>query len=226
MHIAATLTRQEPQLDGARAAQATPSQRLLGLLLLSAAVALVVGAGAWGLSVPRDDSHDVAPLPVATVELADGTVRIDGLVDKQVGHLMPGMASTNDAPAGMRRFSVNVTLAARSGAAFAYSAADFAVSGEGTAAAGPVDAQLGDGSLPAGRALTGTLTFDVPEKATRLLLQFRQTRPVALPALPPAQGATGHGSGHDATQRDAPARAPGAPTENGHHHPAAATGQQ
>lgn len=171
----------------------------------------VLAGGAWGLLQPRD-THGTGharsgSAAVATVQLPDGTLRVDGLVDKQVGHVMPGMSTPEDVPAGMRRVSVNVSLGATQGEPLSYDRRDFTVSGPGVAPVAPVAGQIDNGQLAAGKAISGSLSFDVPESATSLSLRFGDTEPVPLPALPAMSDGAGHGADHGSG-----ATAPGATT--------------
>ncbi|MDQ4084764.1 MAG: DUF4352 domain-containing protein, partial [Actinomycetota bacterium] len=177
--------------------------RLRDALLLLAAVVVVAG-GVWGMLAPRDSHHDrVGQGAVADVE--NGVMRVDGLADKTVGHAMAGMDMPDEVPAGMRRFAVNVSLAATGDDALTYSRRDFLVSGPGVKPVVPVRGDFEAGSVTAGSALSGTLTFDVPEEASVLRLSFQGGDPILLPALPEA-GSTGHGpsagTGHEHAHGD------------------------
>lgn len=203
------------------AGTATGSSRPLRTAVVGLVAAGVVAGGTWGLMAPREsgDGHPAghAAAAVGTVDLSDGTLRVDGLVDKQVGQAMADMSMAEDVPAGMRRFSVDVSLGATDGKALAYSRRDFTVSGAGVKPVVPVDGQIDRGTLTPGMAVSGSLTFDVPKETTALSLRFRDTDPVTLPALPPvAEGE------HDAGQAPvtAPAGAP-APAADRHDAPGA-----
>lgn len=203
----ATATRPRPTAPAPAAGGSTASRRAVASL-----VALgVLGGGAWGLLQPRDSHGTGHAHPgsavLGTVDLPDGTLRVDGLVDKQVGHVMPGMSTPEDVPAGMRRISVNVSLGATDGESLSYDRRDFTVSGPGVAAVAPVAGQIDNGQLTAGQAISGSLSFDVPESATSLSLRFGDTEAVPLPALPAMADDAGHGAEHgaDATAPDATA---------------------
>ena len=209
-----------------------PCRSRLHDALLALTTAGVLAGGTWGLLAPRaaeggDHGAGHGASAVASVALPDGVLRVDGLVDKQVGHVMPGMSVAEDVPVGMRRFSVNVTLAATEDRSLAYSRRDFTVAGPGVKPVVPVDGQFDSGALTPGQALSGSLSFDVPKDTATLSLQFRSTSPVALPALPamasstPAgkDGSKGHGgSGHDAGAAGGAADGT-APTAPDHPHP-------
>ncbi len=206
-------------------------RRRTRMALLSLITLGVVAGGVWGMLAPRDAAghgagHDV----LASVELPDGTLRVEGLVDRQVGHVMPGMAVAKDVPAGMRRFGVDITLGATQGRTLDYSRRDFTVSGPGVKPVVPVDGQIDRGALTPGRAISGSLSFDVPEDTVSVSLRYRDADVVALPDLPPLVAPGGHGAaepapaqgGHGADgHQDAPAGpaehvdAPGAPA-HGH----------
>ena len=173
----------------------------------------VVAGGAWGMTAPRDAHEDGAAhshgsSALATVDLPDGTLRVDGLVDKQVGHVMAGMSMAEDVPAGMRRFSVNVSLGATEDESLTYTRRDFTVFGPGVKPVVPVDGQIDGGTVTPGMAVSGSLSFDVPKETTSLSLRFRDTEAVALPALPPvADGQHAEHGGAGAPAGKAPGKA-------------------
>lgn len=152
-------------------------------------VTVLVAGGSWGLLVPREAPHDrhTVAAGLATVSLPDGTLRVDGLVDKQVGHVMAGMTAAEDVPEGMRRVGVNVSLGATGDRPLSYTRSAFTVSGPGVTAVAPSVGQLSDGTLAPGQSISGSLSFDVPKEATTLRLSFRGGAPVALPDLPPLE---------------------------------------
>jgi len=122
-----------PKAAGGAAAAATGA--LWRTAVVSLVTAGVVAGGTWGLLTPRD-AHDEghaghAAASVATLSLPDGTLRVDGLVDKQVGHVMAGMSTAQDVPPGMRRLAVNVSLGATGDRPLTYGLRDFTVSGPG-----------------------------------------------------------------------------------------------
>lgn len=191
---------------GGPTAPAGRGRRTLQTALLSLVTLGVVGGGAWGMVVPREAAgHGSGHDTLASVDLPDGTLRVEGLVDKQVGHVMPGMGVAKDVPVGMRRFAVDITLGATQGRTLDYSRRDFTVFGPGVRPVVPVDGQIDRGSLSAGRAISGSLSFDVPEGTVAVSLRYRDADAVALPDLPPLAGSGspapaegGHGAGgHD-----------------------------
>lgn len=162
--------------------------------LLAVVASGALSAGVWGLLVPRHSSA-TGGAAVATVSLPDGTLRVHGLVDKQVGQTMPGMGVTEDVPVGLRRFAVTVTLGATRGRTLTYSRRDFTVFGPGVKPVSPVSGQFEQGSLVPGQAISGSLTFDVPDDSRSLSLRFGSAPAVLLPMLPPPVNkdpATGH----------------------------------
>lgn len=221
-----TATRSRPRSVHVRTA--TPPQRptdpapgsawpwrrpLVGVLAVA-----VVGGGTWGLFAPREGSHAHSPESLATVEVPDGTLRVDGLVDKQVGHVMAGMSAAEDVPVGMRRFSVNVTLGATEDEPLRYSSRDFTVSGPGVQPVVPVISQIDSGALQPGTSISGSLSFDVPKEATTLSLTYEGTAEVPLPALP--ANAEGEHAEHGGADAGAPVKAPAkgpAPAPADHH---------
>ena len=195
-----------------------PGRRTLRTAVVSLLAVGVVGGGVWGLTAPRETHEaDHAGSVLATVQLPDGTLRVDGLVDKQVG-TMPGMDMPEDVPAGLRRFAVDVSLGATEDEALRYDRRDFTVSGSGVKPVVPVDGQLDRGELTPGSTISGSLTFDVPEEATALTLRFRGEA-VALPALP---AATGSGRSQE-RGAEAPATGPKAPAPAADDHDAPGT---
>ena len=223
----ASLTRPRTALPASPRGSAGPGSSRLRDALLVLTTAGVLAGGSWGLLAPRaadsgghGDGH-AAPA-VASVALPDGVLRVDGLVDKQVGHVMPGMSVAEDIPVGMRRFSVDVTLAATEDRSLVYSRRDFTVSGSGVEPVVPVDGQFDSGALTPGQALSGSLSFDVPKDSTKMSLQFRSTSPVALPALPAMASSTPPGKGdskeHGGSGHDAGAAGGAAPAAPDHPH--------
>lgn len=169
-------------------------------VLLAVVTTGMVSAGVWGFLVPRQPSA-TGDAALTTVSLPDGTLRVHGLVDKQVGQAMPGMGATDDVPPGLRRFAVTVTLGATRGRPLTYSRRQFTVFGPGVKPVAPVTGQLEQGSLLPGQAISGSLTFDVPDDSRSLSLRFGGAPAVLLPMLPPLvkkDPAAGHDGGHGA----------------------------
>lgn len=222
---ATTLLRPDPVRVLAPTTSTAGSSRMRTVVVSLVAAAVAAG-GTWGLVSPRESDHEHASgaaAAVGTVDLPDGTMRVDGLVDKQVGHVMAGMSTAEDVPVGMRRLSVNVSLGATDDQVLSYARRDFTVSGPGVKPVAPVDGQLDRGSLTPGMAVSGSLSFDVPKETTALSLRFRDTEPVTLPALPPV--AEGEHAAHGGAQPptvDSPGEAPTvlAPAPGADHHDA------
>lgn len=206
-----TATTTRPRSTDVRADADVAGRRPARGVLLSVVTVGVLAGGVWGLAAPRGtagEPHVAGGSALATVDLPDGTLRVDGLVDKQVG-TMPGMDMPEDVPEGMRRFAVDVSLGATEDGALRYDRRSFTVSGPGVKPVVPVDSQLDRGALAPGSTISGSLTFDVPEEATALVLRFRGGAALALPALPAAA------DGEQAEAPEAPAAgggdAPGMP---------------
>ncbi len=102
---------------------------------------------------------------------------------------MAGMSSMDPdpVPAGERRFTVKVAVAATGRAGVPAGPESFTVRGNGLEPRGPRSSQLGGQLVPRGAATTGELTFQVPASASGLTLQFAGGKqPVELPAAPDA----------------------------------------
>lgn len=180
-------------------------RKLAGGLLLGLCVAGVFAGGAWGLATASTPPPSAALLaaPGEPVEAAGGILRVDQVLPEKMapmqmdkfaktGMNMSGMVS-DMTPEGERRFNVEVTLAAED-RALDYEASDFRVTGAGMRPTAPLRDKLVEGTIPAGKAVSGTLVFQVPEETERLALSFDGSRPVDL-ELEPASGKNGHG-GH------------------------------
>lgn len=152
---------------------------------LSHMVALVVAglgligalmAGWWGLGTTRD-SHDEQPS--GWIGVGNGWVRVDEVIDRSLAHRrMPNMQTMPDAdpvPDGHVRYLVLLSVAAEDGAVHVRPG-DLRVSASGSWSAPPHDVDLGDGLVPKGSTVSGSLTLDVPEAARELVLAFGDTR--------------------------------------------------
>lgn len=167
-----------------------PSQALL-LHALLAAVTVLAAMGVY-LAAGVFVQMAVAPAHVGeSVLVPGGTLRVDQVtlermvpvqLDKFAGSGMSMSGMGMDmAPEGYRRFTVQFTVVGRENGGLRLSADDFRMSGEGMWEAGPLRDQLGDGLVPRGSALSGSLLFQVPERADGLVLRFRGgQQPIAL----------------------------------------------
>lgn len=171
-------------------------RRVAAGTLLSAAVALSLAAGGWGLlsaQVPQTAHAVDARNAVAQGEVAEvpgGLLRVDKVIPehmapmqmdkfKRSGMNMSGMG-IDMVPEGKRRFTVDVSLAAGPDG-LNYSKEEFRLTGEGMKAVTPIRSrQLGDGMLPAGSEMHGPLVFQTPQDASELMLSFDGGEPVAL----------------------------------------------
>ena len=213
---ATTMTRPRTPAVPPPGADAARRRPVRGALVSLVTVGVLAG-GVWGLTAPRDAGHAHGSAAVATVGLPDGTLRVDGLVDKQVGHVMPGMSMPDDVPVGMRRFAVDVSLGATEDEVLRYDQRDFTVSAPGVEPVVPVAGQIDSGALQPGAAISGSLSFDVPKDATVLTLQFRDSEQIVLPALPAVAGEHDEHGG----AAEAPVQAPAAvPAPAADHHDA------
>lgn len=173
---------------------------LIGGSILALAVLAALAAGGWGLVSSLAGEGPPARMGEA-VAVPGGALLVEKVTPEHMAAMKMGkfgqqgmnmaMPNMDMAPDGYARFSVNVTLEARGGE-LAYAPEDFRLSGEGFDADGPVRSQLGEGAVPDGSAVSGSLVFQAPEGAKGLTLEFDGGRPVALDP-PAAQGQQDHG---------------------------------
>jgi Domain of unknown function (DUF4352) len=177
-------------------------------ILLALFVVAVLAAAGWGLSGSLATESPPARLGEA-VEVPGGLMSVDRaypwhMAPMQMGNFanagmnMAGSTKMDMPPEGQRRLNVELTLRAESGVGLSYSSEDFRISGEGMKETGPYQSKLGAGTVPAGSAVSGSMTFQVPEEASKLMLGFGDGgRKVALD-LKPVTESNGHldGAGH------------------------------
>ena len=158
---------------------------VIGVLVVG--LIATVAAGTWGLMLDRgEEEHHHGSLERAEwVPIPGGQFAVLDLHDKTPAHAssMQGMQSMADpVPAGYRRLTVNVSLAATDGD-LSLRPGDFRVSGPGLRPTRPIRAQIGDGIVPHDTVLTGELTYDVPLESRGLRLRFRSGVAVSLPEV-------------------------------------------
>jgi hypothetical protein len=177
-------------------------------LLLALFVVAVLAAGGWGLYGTLATESPPARLGEA-VEVPGGILSVDRaypwhMAPMQMGNFanagmnMAGSTKMDMPPEGQRRLNVEFSLRAESGADLSYSSEDFRISGEGMKGTGPYQSKLGAGTVPAGSAVSGSMTFQVPEEASKLVVSFGDGgRKVALD-LKHVTGSNNHadGAGH------------------------------
>jgi hypothetical protein len=177
-------------------------------ILLALFVVAVLAAGGWGLSGTLATESPPARVGEA-VQVPGGLMSVDRaypwhMAPMQMGKFanagmnMSGPSNMDMPPEGQRRLNVEFTLRADSGAGLSYSSEDFRISGEGMKETGPYQSKLGTGTVPAGSAVSGSMVFQVPEEASKLMLGFGDGgRKVALD-LKPVTESNGHleGAGH------------------------------
>ncbi len=172
-----------------------PAARLLRALVVAVPAAAVIAAGVWGLTAPRggtDEHADAAAAVGAWVEAPGGFYRVDAVGDRALAHKMIGM-DPDPVPKGFRRLGVDVTLAGESSAGLDVGPDRFAVVGAAMKPAGPIRARLDDGLLAQGSQISGSLVFEVPEKAADLQLRFEGgSHGVALPVGPSHAAGSAH----------------------------------
>lgn len=184
-------------------ASPVPDQATFRLRHLVALVVAVLGllgallAGWWGLGADRGSDH-VTPSN-GWVEIADGWVRLDEVADRSVTHSrMPNMQTMPDAdpvPGGHVRYLVGLSVAADD-RGLRWGADDILVSGTGMPPARPHGVELGDGLVPAGSTVSGTVTVDVPERARDVVLSFGDARLPLVTANAGGHTGRAHDDGH------------------------------
>jgi hypothetical protein len=118
----------------------------------------------------------------ALVEVPDGQLRIDAVLPEHMAPMHAGKFAQSGmsmaamgmdmAPEGFRRFTVDFTLASQARSGLHYSADTFRLKGMDMPEIGPLRFQLGNGFVPHGTAVSGSLLFQVPEAANHLELHF------------------------------------------------------
>jgi hypothetical protein len=177
-----------------------PSQATAATLFvkpfLALAVVAALAAGLWGFLAPRPASDPNAVTRIGEfAHLPGGLVRVDGVTPEHMADMnMQGFAATgmsmsamgmDTALEGYRRFSLEVTLVGQGRDGLRFQTSQFRVTGEGIEDAFPLRAELGDGWVPSGNVLNGSLLYQVPESATGLKLVFGAAS-IGL-ELPPAE---------------------------------------
>lgn len=171
-----------------------------GAILLALAVAAVFVAGGWGVISSLTTGAPPANIG-ESVEVSGGLMRVDSVEPEHMASMQSKKFSASGmnmssmgvdmVPDGYRRFTVDVSLVAQS-QSISYAPEDFQVSAEGVKPSGPIRAQLEKGTIEAGEAVSGSLVFQVPDKAPGLKLDFDGGRSVALDLPKSEQGGHGH----------------------------------
>lgn len=165
------------------------SRARLASLAISILAAATILAGAWG--VVHSFGEGPSPARIGeSVGASGGSFRVDSATPEHMVPMQSGKFAASGmsmsamgmdmAPEGRKRVSVEVTLAGGEEESLSYSPDDFRVSGEGFEPSAPIRNQLQAQEIPAGSAVSGSLVFEVPEKAEELLVEFDDGRPVAL----------------------------------------------
>ncbi len=179
------LARPEPVPQGAPAAR---HAALMPALAMLAALGLVMWSllGSGGAHGSQAAAH-----AGETVAVPGALVRVDQVMPEHMapmhgdkfarsGMNMSGMGM-DMAPPGYRRFTVAITLVGQASDGLRYSEDWFRLTGQGMTETGVYRHQFGTGAVPRGSAVSGSLTFQVPEGASGLLLHVRGgERPIAL----------------------------------------------
>jgi hypothetical protein len=172
-----------------------------GVLALAVITTLIVGnRGLFGAPL-------VAATPARvgeTVTVPGGLLRLDRVAPEQMAPMQAGNFAGSGmnmsgmgmdmAPQGYRRFTVELTLAGQARGGLRYTADQFTVAGTDLPETGTYRHWLGNGTVPAGSAVAGSLLFQVPESADQVLLSFRGAEQAFVLDLGP--NAHGHGAPH------------------------------
>ncbi len=155
-------------------------RRVLAGLLVAAAVVLISAAGTWGILLDRVDHNDHGP---QWFTVPGGQLRVGELAVSEVDHSlmkgMPAMTEADRAPEGYTRFTLPMSLAA-DGDNLAWTEQDFVITTASRERRLPVRSELGDGTVPAGTQVSGSVTFDLPDESVGLSLRFRGGASIAL----------------------------------------------
>lgn len=182
------------------------SGRGLAGLLTAMGVAAILAVGLWGVSFTLGATHDLGP---RWVGVPGGHVRVGELTNTEVDHsLMKGTAAMADAdavPPGYTRVSVDVSVSADD-EDIVWEDPDFVMTSRDGTSATPVRTELGDGKVPFGTQVSGTITFDVRRDAVGFSLSFRGGEAIELEAAPgvdnlppgPVPDHEEYGTGHGA----------------------------
>jgi hypothetical protein len=197
-----------PPLRAGERKEETASPAKRRVVVATAAIAVAAAmllAGLWGLRADRSGDDQAGTAPAGWVDVPGGWLTVREVSDRAINHKgMPGMQTMPDpdpVPDGYVRLTVDLSLAARD-EPLRWKPADFTVEGNGLGVVRPHRAQLGDGVIPEGTQVAGGLTFDVPKKARRLRLSFRDggSVPLQMPSAHPSP--SGSSSRHPEGQHD------------------------
>jgi hypothetical protein len=177
--------------DLERARRAAASRPLRAWAVLSLAVAAVLGAGVWGLSVSRGGRGGEPAAVGDAVAVSGGTLRVLRVADQAIDTSMPmsgpGMsmstpgAALPDTPAGFRRVAIELLLAADEGAAIRLESRDFRVTTTRSGVLAPIAERSRTTFVAPGTAVSRSLVFQVPAESKTLTLSVRDgERPIVL----------------------------------------------
>jgi hypothetical protein len=136
----------------------------------------------------------IVPGGLLTVERVTSEVMAPPQTDKFSASGMSMSSMGMDmAPKGFRRFTIDFTLLAQSGNGLRFTPDSFRVSGPGLQEAGPIQFHIGDEFIPKGSAASGSLKFQVPEKAVNLMVSFNNgEKMIGLDTLQPVENTHPH----------------------------------
>lgn len=160
-------------------ARASPNRRRRGAVLLSLALTLVAGAGAWGLFVRLDapGTHDAGRRAIP-----GGSLIVSQFWPEVMAHAMPGMNVPDEVRPGYRRIALEVTIEATDGRPLVFRAQTLSLTARGMAPTRPVRAQPDQAVIPAGTALSARIVYDVPADAADLALLVEGAEVPLIPA--------------------------------------------
>ena len=180
---------------------AWPMRIFLGVVVLLAASGGWFSFGAlqrYGVLTGTAAQHDHSAQHDSSMRVPGGILQVDQVIPE---HMVPmqhdkfanaGMTMSamgmDMAPEGFQRFTVEITLVGQSSNGLRYTADQFWIEGDGVSAAKPIRHQLGNGVVPAGSSMSGTLTFEAPEAARQLQLRFEDTAHSIAIELEPTSG--------------------------------------
>lgn len=195
-----------------------------GTLALLALVAGIVAFAAIGSILAAGVfTRSAEPEPPArigeTIQIPGGLLRVDGIKPEVMNHNMMQMSTTmgmDMAPEGYRRFTVSVSLIGQARSGLHYAADQFRISGDGVDKPTAIRYALGNGVVPVGSAMSGTLLFQVPDTSQHLLLTYGDGNQAI--ALDLAESGPGHDHSPDASAGSNPHAGHGGTKDSGHEH--------
>ena len=167
------------------------------LLLAAALVTLTVVLGAVlvirafepGVATPGGvTSH-------AAVSLSGGQLTVNNVTPEVMAHPkgMPASMMPDPVPDGFQRFSVDVTVSAGVADAVPYEAGKVRATARGMEPTAPMRGSLGEGLVPPGAQVSGSLLFQVPEDVREVRLSVVGAEGTVPVRVPVSAGHSSHG---------------------------------